>query len=257
MAAVVAAAAAMLAAGMAAVRPWERQPTGYAQVITSPTAATATPSPTPSMSPSPSPSPAGPVLQLAGPVPSTGPGTFQKATGQGPVLGTTGLLRRFHVAAEANVAATELAEFTRKAEQTLADGRSWIGGRRHRFQRVPAAIAADFTIYLATRQTAYRMCRAGGVDIRIGGVPYTSCRRFQGVIVNLDRWRLSARPFVEARIPLDTYRAYVINHEVGHELGRGHAGCPAAGRPAPVMLPQTLGLRGCRANPWPFPPRSS
>ncbi|NUT34314.1 MAG: DUF3152 domain-containing protein [Hamadaea sp.] len=250
-AAVVAAGAALLAAGLAGVGPWKPEPARYAQVIPSAQASPSTVA-SPSTSPSASPSPAGPILRLAGPVQATGPGTFVKAAGAGPMLGSAGRLRRFHVAVESNVAADELAEFTQTVERTLADTRSWIGAGQHRFQRVPAAVAADFTIHLATRQTAYRMCRAGGVDIRVGGVPYTSCRRFRGVIVNLDRWRLSARPFVEAHVPLETYRAYVINHEVGHELGRGHVGCPAAGRPAPVMLPQTLGLRGCRANPWPF-----
>jgi hypothetical protein len=44
----------------------------------------------------------------------------------------------------------------------------------------------------------------------------------------------------------------MVNHEVGHVLGRGHAFCPAAGAPAPVMVQQTKGVAPCRPNPWPL-----
>ncbi len=71
------------------------------------------------------------------------------------------------------------------------------------------------------------------------------------MIINLDRWRLSAKPYAYAKVPLATYRQYVINHEVGHELGHRHEGCPRAGGPAPVMVQQTLTLRGCVPYAWP------
>jgi hypothetical protein len=82
-------------------------------------------------------------------------------------------------------------------------------------------------------------------------VPFTSCRIAGRAIINLDRWRLSAPPYVAASVPLAAYRQYVVNHEVGHEFGQRHQGCPKRGGPAPVMVQQTLALRGCVANPWP------
>ena len=64
---------------------------------------------------------------------------------------------------------------------------------------------------------------------------------------NSDRW-LHATPTYD---DLAEYRAYMINHEVGHFLGHGHATCPADGSPASVMLQQSIDLQGCTPNAWP------
>jgi hypothetical protein len=190
------------------------------------------------------------VLQLPGAVPARGSGSFTYASGRGPVLGTKGLLRRFRVAVERGSGA-DPAEFAAQVEAILGDPRSWVGGGALRLQRVGGADPADFTVHLATRDTTAAMCARGGTNIRIGGRPYTSCRTVGKAIINLDRWRLSAKPYLAAKVPLASYRQYVINHEVGHELGHRHQGCPKAGGPAPVMVQQTLTVRGCKPYPWP------
>ncbi|MDG4763599.1 DUF3152 domain-containing protein [Solwaraspora sp. WMMD406] len=210
----------------------------------SPTPAPTTPAPAPTTPPP-------PVLRLAGPVPSAGSGEFDFGATQGPVAGRSGTLRRYRVAVEVGSEA-DVEEFGTLVERTLSDPRSWIGGDQVRLQRVAGGGNHDFIVYLATAQTAARMCQAGWVDIRIDGKPYTSCRAQGKVIINLDRWRLSVDHFVRAGVPLDVYRAYVVNHEVGHELGHGHERCPGGGDPAPVMMQQTLFLNGCVANPWPY-----
>jgi hypothetical protein len=183
-------------------------------------------------------------------VPTKGTGQFTYATGRGRVLGRAGLLRRFHVVVEKG-ANEDPAAFAAQVDATLGDNRSWIGDGRLRLQRVSGSEKADFTVYLATRDTADRMCRIGGVNITVNGRPYTSCRATGRVIINLDRWRLSARPYLAAKVPLTVYRQYVINHETGHELGHHHEGCPKPGGPAPVMVQQTLTLRGCVPYAWP------
>ncbi|MEU8389036.1 DUF3152 domain-containing protein [Micromonospora sp. NPDC048842] len=192
-----------------------------------------------------------PVLRVPGVVPSAGTGGFGYDTRSGPVLGRAGELRRYRVAVESG-SAEDVTEFAQAVEAALAGPGSWVDSGRLRLQQVPGAAPRDFTVYLVTARTAGRMCARGGVDIRIGGRPYTSCRAPGQVIINLDRWRLSVPHFVSAGVPLTVYRTYVVNHEVGHQLGHRHERCPGAGRPAPVMMQQTLFLNGCRVNPWPY-----
>ena len=207
---------------------------------------TSSPSPPPSAPASPSPSVSPPEVIPAS-FPKSGPGTWRYAPDQGPVLGTAGNIQHLRVAMETNIA-VDMAGFAAKIDQTLGDARSWIAGGTFRLQRVPATAKYDFTIYLATEATSTKMCAAGGTDTGT----YTSCRTVGKVIINLDRWYLSAPDYVNANIPLDTYRTYVINHESGHQFGHGHELCPGKGKPAPVMEQQTLGLHGCVANPWPY-----
>ncbi|MFC3381575.1 DUF3152 domain-containing protein [Couchioplanes azureus] len=187
------------------------------------------------------------VLRLPGRPPARGEGMFHTALGTGPILGRSGPLRTFSVAVEKGIG-EDTAAFADAVEEILGDERSWTGGGV-RLRRVGRN--ADFTVYLASRTQAGAMCLAGGINIRVDGRPYTSCRVAHRVIINLDRWRLSSPRYTEAKVPLAVYRQYVVNHEVGHELGHRHQGCPGRGRPAPVMVQQTLKLLGCRPYAWP------
>jgi len=136
--------------------------------------------------------------------------------------------------------------FATAVELILGDARSWTAGGTLRLQRVAATDPAHFTIYLASPVTSEAMCREDWLET--GG--YTNCRLKDGrVVINSARW-LTAVPDYGA--PLETYQAYAVNHEVGHQLGFGHELCPEPGLPAPVMQQQTLGMDGCGANGWPY-----
>lgn len=105
----------------------------------------------------------------------------------------------------------------------------------------------DVRLRLTSPATVDRLCYP--LDTR----GYTSCRVGTNVVINVNRWALGAAPFMNAGGSITEYRNYVINHEMGHFLGRGHVGCPGAGRLAPVMQQQTLHMSGCRPNGWPHP----
>jgi hypothetical protein len=101
-----------------------------------------------------------------------------------------------------------------------------------------------FRVTLVSPATADRLC----APLRTNG--YFSCGTSERAVLNVARWLTGADAYGG---DLASYRSYLVNHEVGHVLGRGHEPCPGAGRQAPVMLQQTKGLDGCAANSWPYP----
>lgn len=178
-------------------------------------------------------------------LPASGPGTFTGAlTGPvqfGPVEGAEVELQ-FSVAVEDDVGvdATELAAFV---DQTLADPRSWGSDGRFSMTRVPSG--GDFQLVVASPATTDQLCAP------LQTIGQLSCAHDGVVAVNLIRWESGSLGWPT---DLETYRAWVVNHEVGHVLlGPTHQPCPGDGLVAPVMQQQSIDLDGCEPNPWPFP----
>lgn len=134
----------------------------------------------------------------------------------------------------------DAADFAAAVEQILADKRGWRGEDGVSMQRVDKG-DADFTVALAAPETVDRLCAPLQTMGRV------SCTKGDRAIINQNRWVSGVEHFDG---DLRTYRIYVINHEVGHALGRGHVSCPGRGEPAPVMQQQTFGLQGCEPNGW-------
>lgn len=130
-------------------------------------------------------------------------------------------------------------EFARWVEKVLFDRRSWPGS----FRRVDRG-AADFHVVLASPELTDRLC----APLVTGGI--YSCYQDGNAVLNSMRWKRGASAYGS---DLRAYRIYMINHEVGHALGKGHAPCPGAGERAPVMMQQTKGVTPCRPSPWPLP----
>lgn len=138
-------------------------------------------------------------------------------------------------------------EFATAVATTLSDARGWQGVDKVRFVAVsPAAMArgarVDVRIALASPETTDRLC----APLRTRG--QVSCHSGGRAVINLRRWQLGAEAY---GADLTGYRTYVVNHEVGHGLGHGHAYCAGTGEVAPVMMQQTYGVKGCSAWPWP------
>ena len=152
-----------------------------------------------------------------------------------------GVRRRvsYHVETRGRIT-TSMATFRRQVQQTFAHPRGWRNGGTA-FRRV--ARGGGFTLVLAEASWVPRFSSACSAS--------WSCRVGRYVIINQTRWKHATSSWNAAGRSRRGYRHLVVNHEVGHWLGRGHAGCPGRGRPAPVMMPQSKGLYGCRFNAFP------
>ncbi|HEX7302461.1 DUF3152 domain-containing protein [Lentzea sp.] len=169
-----------------------------------------------------------------------GVGTFKVIAGAGARVGEGNApkFRKYAIAIEDGVKPADYNDdataFARTVEGILSDPRSWVGTKQVALQRVEANQNPDFVVSLSTTKTTHTLC---GKEI-----PFeTSCFNPQQkrVIINVARWVRGAMVYGS---DLAGYRTYVINHEVGHALGNGHAACAEAGAPAPVMMQQTFGV---------------
>ncbi|MEQ7126747.1 DUF3152 domain-containing protein [Actinopolymorpha sp. B11F2] len=134
------------------------------------------------------------------------------------------------------------AEIATTVDKILGDPRSWAAAGWATFQRVDSG-PVDLHILLATPATVDRLC----APLQTNGE--LSCRTGDRVVINAKRWAFGAEAFGKDVV---NYRNYVVNHEVGHRLSKGHVDCAGAGQPAPVMMQQTKGVGSCKANPWPL-----
>ncbi|GGS09586.1 membrane protein [Streptomyces parvus] len=192
-----------------------------------------------STSPSPSSSPEDDTID----VPATGPGTFTMSRTDGAAIGSGSRVVRYKVMVEDGID-IRAADAAAEVSSILADKRGWARSGTHSFRLVSSG-PYDLAVKIATPGTVDRICGAAGLQTR-GEV---NCRVGENVVVNLKRWVLGSPEFDG---PIGDYRALIINHEVGHGIGRGHETCPGPGEPAPAMMQQIKGLKGCVANAWPY-----
>ncbi|UED84322.1 DUF3152 domain-containing protein [Streptomyces profundus] len=142
--------------------------------------------------------------------------------------------------------------FAEVVHRTLSDERSWGNAGERGFARVSEG-DYDFVVTLASPGTTADWCARSGLDTTEDNV---SCNSSSTERVMINAWRFAQGSETYGDEIAD-YRRMLVNHEVGHRLGYGHAVCPGEGALAPVMMQQTkfLSIDGvtCAPNAWPHP----
>jgi hypothetical protein len=120
-----------------------------------------------------------------------------------------GPVRRFAVEVERGLPVNRDA-FAASVQRILLDRRGWTGARRLALQRVDSGIV-DLRVTLARPHTLDRLC----FPLHTAGV--VDCFNRGRAVINVERW---TRGSVSYAGDLRHYRHYLVNHEVGHGLGR-------------------------------------
>lgn len=139
-------------------------------------------------------------------------------------------------------------DFRAKVADTLNDPRGWV---RAGLKFIEVNSGQDVNIILSD---------AASLAATPGCSGDLSCTTWANqVIINDLRWREGTEPSRAAGMSTRDYQHMVVNHEMGHWLGHyDHIeACTAEngfiGGPAPIMLQQSTGLRGCNSfNAWPL-----
>lgn len=139
------------------------------------------------------------------------------------------------------VTTADMAEFRTQVNATLNDARGWarLGAA---FQEVESGGSFTLILSAADQMTSFSS----------GCSALWSCRVGTNVIINQDRWLGGTDAWNQAGGSIRDYRHSVVNHEVGHWLGHGHATCGGPGQPAKVMQQQSIDLQGCAISAWPL-----
>ena len=141
--------------------------------------------------------------------------------------------KTYKLVVDSDVRGIDLSGLSDSIYSYLNDTHGW---QKYGYSFEPVTHGEDILIRMSTPQTLDKLM----------GDRTLSCAELGGHLVNLNVYRwLYGSP--ASKLPLYSYRQYVVSHEIGHILGYQHVSIPSSG-PCPIMVQQTLGIGNCIPN---------
>ncbi len=130
-----------------------------------------------------------------------------------------------------------------KLAATYNDVRGWNDNGTIAFKHV--AVGCQYTVWMTASS---QMSSFGSICD-----DFYNCQVGSNVVLNYNRWTTATPPWNKTGGSIENYRSLMIDHETGHRLGfRDNNTCPSPGLKAPVMMQQSVNLKGCVFNIWPL-----
>jgi hypothetical protein len=180
-----------------------------------------------------------PTLPTTTPAPSTTSGFIWTAVTAPGSYEAADL--EIHIRFVSEVADVDSVELETLALSILNDADGWLGGG---FGFV-ADGESELTVILAEGNRVDELC------LPLETYGKVSCQNGPVVALNADRWRLAGDDWDGT---IESYRRYLVNHEVGHLIGLRHPQdrCPTPSKVSALMEPQTNNLQDCVGNGSPL-----
>lgn len=144
----------------------------------------------------------------------------------------------------------EGADFRHKVQKTLTDPRSW---------GIPFS-QVDLDTLLQLPKDKVFIIRLTPMEELNQKYPSFSERQLSVAdmgarVIDINYCRWTEQCPNQSQLPLERYQQYVIQHEVGHMMGKDHPSPSQLRRhtagTAPIMMQQTLGIAHFQPNAWP------
>lgn len=172
-------------------------------------------------------------------------------------------IKKYIIKVDPAISANDALHFAARVKELLSIDNTWPGykfeyvgiSQGYKTSHTPPLNAYDIIITLLTRKIKHKLLELTGAELSdqplVDGygnkidfdkieLSYTFYNTPTVIVIDHENWN---RSHEKLNIKKGDYESYVILHEIGHAIGKGHLAIPDdVSKPYPIMYQATLGL---------------